>query len=173
MADFLEYASPPSSQEQRSPFNTNCRFFFEHLDTCFRQIDKLLNTFELDQTVLLAVYRTLVILQTHWQESGLYLHEEQMEEKVKGQRATSIIFNHLVEHVRMLLHLCAQQTPSETETHTVRMQRNILGAEQQPSGSSQDDLAAQPPIAVMASRRKTKKKPSLHTKIVDANVESP
>lgn len=173
MADFLEYASPPSSQEQRSPFNNNCRFFFEYLDTCFRQIDKLLNTFELDRTVLLTVYRTLVILQTHWQESGLYLHEEEMEEKMKGQRATSIIFHHLVEHVRMLLHLCAQHTPSETETHTVRMQRNMLDVGQHAKFPSQENSAVQPPIAVMASKRKTKKKPSRNTKIEYANVETP
>jgi hypothetical protein len=113
MAGFLNYASPPSSQGKASEHYENYRFFFENLDTCFRQVDKLLNTFDLDQTVLLTLYRTLVIIKTHWQESGLHFHEDQMEEKVKGQRDTSTIFDHLVEHVRMLLHLCAQQSPSE------------------------------------------------------------
>ena len=173
MADFLEYASPPSSQGKASEFHKNCRFFFEHLDTCFRQVDQLLNTFDLDQTVMLTIYRTLVILNTHWQASGLHLHEEQMEEKVKGQSDTSTIFDHLLEQVRMLLLLCIQQSPSETETHTVMMQRKILGAGQQARFTSQDDLAAQAKINVIAARRKTKKMPPLHTKIEDANVESP
>ena len=84
MADFLEYASPPASQEKASEFHKNYRFFFENLDACFRQVDTLLNTFDLDQSILLTLYRTVVILTTHWQESGFYLHEEPMEEKVKG-----------------------------------------------------------------------------------------
>jgi hypothetical protein len=172
MADFLEYASPPSSQEKTSDLNKNCRFFFEHLDRCFRQVDKLLNTFDLGQITLLTLYRTLVVLTTHWQEAGLHLHEEPMEEKVKGQSNTLAIFNHLLEQVRMLLQLCAQQSPSETETHTVMMQRKILGAGQQPRFASQNGIAVQEPIAVSASRRETKNKPPLNTKIGDANVES-
>jgi hypothetical protein len=172
MADFLAYASPPASQGKASEFHENCRFFFENLDKSFRQVDKLLNTFDLDQTVLLTLYRTFVILTTHWQESGLHLHEEQREEKVKGQSNTLAIFCHLLEHVRMLLQLCAQQSPSETETHTVMMERKLLGAGQQARLASQDDIAVQAKINVIASRRETKNKPPLNTKIEDANVES-
>ena len=133
MADFLEYAFPSSSQGKASEVHKNCRFFFDHLDTCFRQVDQVLNTFDLDQDVLLTLYRTLVILNTHWLESRLPFHEEQMEEKVKGQSDTSTIFDHLLDQVKMLLLLCVQQSPSETETHTVRMQRKILGTGQQAS----------------------------------------
>jgi hypothetical protein len=142
MADFLEYASPPSSQGTASEFHKCCRFYFEHLDTCFRQVDKLLNTFDLDQIVLRSLYRTLVILTTHWQESGLYLHEEQMEEKGKGPSDTLAIFNNLLEQVRMLLRHCAQQSSTETESHAFMVQKGILEVAQQPRKEIQEDLAS-------------------------------
>jgi hypothetical protein len=171
MADFLEYASPPSSQGQRANFTNNCRFFFEHLDTCFRQVDKLLNAFELDQSTLLTLYRTVVILKTHWQESGLHLHEEPMEEKVRGQRDTSTMLTHLVEHVRMLLHLCAQQSPSETESHAMLVQGKILGGEPQPQNVSPEDNIPQPSIIVTASKGRGKRNPASNKKATNDNGE--
>jgi hypothetical protein len=143
MADFLEYAAPPSSQGKASEFHKNCRFFFENLDKSFRQVDRLLNTFDLDRTVLLTLYRTFVILKTHWQESGLYLHEEPLEEKVKGQSDTLAIFHHLLEQARMLLLLCAQQSSSETESHMVMVKKGILEMAPSPRIEIQEDLASQ------------------------------
>jgi hypothetical protein len=171
MADFLEYTSPPTSQGKASDFHTNCRFFFEHLDTCFRQVDRLLNTFDLDQTVLLTIYRTVVILQTHWQESGLYLQEEQMEEKVKGSSDTLAIFTHLVEQARMLLLLCAQQSPSETESHAMLVQGKVLGGEAQPQNLLPDDIVPQPSIIVTAFKGRKKDNPALNKKMANDNRE--
>ncbi len=162
MADFLEYASPPSSQEKTSDLNKNCRFFFENLDKSFRQVDRLLNTFDLDQTVLLTLYRTLVILTTHWQESGLYLQEEQMAEKVKGQSNTLAIFTHLLDQVRRLLRLCAQQSSTETESHAVVVQKGIMDVETRSRTDNQDDRVSPPQIdeAVSMASSRSQKTPS-------------
>ena len=146
MADFLEYASPPSSQGKASEFHTSCRFFFEHLDTCFRQVDKFLNTFDLDQTVLLSIYRTVVILKTHWQESGLHLHEEQMGEKVKGSSDTLVIFTHLLEQVRMLLLLCAQQSSTETVSQSFVAKKGIVEVGSDSHAVTHEDLVSQIPM---------------------------
>ncbi len=162
MAEFLDYASPPSSQGKASEFHKNCRFFFEHLDTCFRQVDQLLNTFDLDQTVILTIYRTLVILNTHWQASGLHLHEEQMEEKGKGSSDTLAIFNHMLNQVRMLLLLCAQQSSTETESHAVMVQKGIMDVETRSRTDSQDDRVSHPQIdkAVSNASSRSQKTPS-------------
>ena len=153
MAEFLENASPPSSQEKALAFHKNCRFFFDHLDTCFRLVDKLLNNLELDQLALLTLYRTLVILKTHWQESGLYLREEQMEKNMKWQRDTLTILSHLLEQVRVLLLLCAQQFTTETESRAVLIKKAMTGEERVTRLVNQNVKDRQPQIDESVSLR--------------------
>ena len=144
MADFLEKAAPPFLQEKTLRSNKHYKFFFEHFDRCFREIDQLLNSFELDLTIFRNIYRMLVILKSHWQESGLYLYEERAEEPVKMKNETLLLLDHLIDQVRHLLVLSAQQSSTETESHSVLVQKGIRNVEMVSRADTKDNLAFHP-----------------------------
>ena len=108
MSEWLARSAPDVFQP---PQLKQWEFLFRHFDRCYRRIDKILEDFRLDPVSLLETYRTLVILKTHWQESGIRVVSDQLGEERELEAETLQILDDLVTHARTLL-LASQHTAS-------------------------------------------------------------
>jgi hypothetical protein len=169
MADWLDRCAPPSPNGHFDNLYQTWRFFFEQLDFCFHQVDRLLTSYEMAQTILRNTYRTLVTLKSHWQESGLHLQEDKAEAKMAENTKTLALLNHLLEQARRLLLLCPQSSSSETVSRSLVVQKGIVDVGLDSHAVTHEDLVSQPPIAETPSipgdkQKKSSKKGSQHDK---------
>jgi len=158
MADWFDRCAPPSPKGHFDNVYQTWRFFFEQLDFCFHQIDSLLTSYEMNQTTFQNIYRTLVILKSHWQESGLHLQEDKAEGKIAENTKTLVLLSHLLEQVRRLLLFCPQSSSSETVSRSLLVQKGIMGVGTQPRTEMQDDITSPLPMEETPSRAGDKKK---------------
>ena len=151
MADWLDCCAPPSPQGNLDCVPQTWRFFFEKLDFCFHQIDSLLTSYEMDQIIFRNTYRTLVILKSHWQESGLHPPRRPGRIEMAENTKTLVVLNHLLEQVRRLLLLCPQQSSAETISRSLVVQEGILEVGSHFHAVTHEDLLSQPPLAETSS----------------------
>lgn len=131
MAEWLARCSPSASSSHSAKSYQQLKFFFEQLDACFRRVDTLLDSFELNQPILLKVYRSLVILRSHAQELPLDRYVGTDERQGKPYTPTSAALDHLLEQVRALLLCCARQGASGESTKTAIYHQQVMATGQQ------------------------------------------
>ena len=128
MGEWLENCG--ISQGNAAASYESCAFFFKHLDQCFQQIDQLILKNRLDPLIIKDLYRTLVILRSHWQEAALYSQEERGDQ-VTVKTKTLDIFDHLISQVRNLILMSIKNTDAESVSHVMSCQRNLVATETQ------------------------------------------
>ena len=160
MADWLDRCAPPSPNGHFDNLYQTWRFFFEQLDFCFHQVDRLLTSYEMAQTIFRNTYRTLVILKSHWKETDLYLQEDKVEPKMAENTKTLALLNHGLEQVRRLLLLSPQPSSSETVSRSLVVQEGVVDVGPHSRAVTHEGLVSQPPIEQTLSITGTKKKKS-------------
>lgn len=158
MADWLDRCAPPSPNGHVDTLSQTGKFFFDKLNVCFHQVDTLLTSDEMARTVLWNTYRTLVILKSHWQESGFHLQEDQVEPKMAENTKTFALLSHGLEQVRRLLLLCPQPSSSETVSRSLVVQEGVVEVGSDSHAVTHEDLVSQMPMEetpFLAENKKT------------------
>ena len=160
MADWLDRCAPPSPNGHFDNLYQTWRFFFEQLDFCFHQVDRLLTSYEMAQTIFRNTYRTLVILKSHWKETDLYLQEDKVEPKMAENTKTLALLNHGLEQVRRLLLLSHQPSSSETVSRSLVVQERVVDVGPHSHAVTHEDLVSQSPMEEISPITGAKKKTS-------------
>jgi len=148
MEDWLTQCVPPSPQGTSTQNGKQWKFFFDHLDSCFRKVDALLEDFYLNQTILRNLYRTLVILKSHGQEAGIYLVSEKTGDQGTPSPETLKLFEHLLQQVRTLLLLSVQSSSSESVSSSFSFRKSFLDIGAQGMGKVKEKHVSPPPTNV-------------------------
>ena len=148
MENWLTQCAPPSPPWDPTQYEKQWPFFFVHLDSCFRKSDTLLEGFQWGQTILLEIYRTLMILESHWQELGIHIVSERTGEEGPLDTETLNLFEHLLHQVRTLLLLTSQSSASESVSSAFLFQKTFLDIGVRRMGKVKEKQVSQPTIEV-------------------------